>query len=338
MKILFVGYKNPHFQAVTDYIEMALLAMGHEVRFADYRGYRLPGRLRDRVAVLQRWDQARINEGIRRAAREFRPELFLVNGGYTLEPETIRCAKDAGAITALWMSDFPALVDVLVRLSAHFDHYFLPGTDAVEYFRAAGRTQGRFLPFACLPELHRPVALERGEVGRFTSDVAFAGTPYPERVVLLEAISKLGVDLAVWGPGWDRLPAGHPVRRHVRGGAIGSADFVKAAAGCKIAFNFMGQPCVSPREELCNSRVFELLGCGAFQLVDAKKDVLRLFVSGRELVAFEDERQMLDQIRHYLSHGEQRVEVAKRGREAALAAHTYRHRLTELLHVCGFSS
>ena len=106
----------------------------------------------------------------------------------------------------------------------------------------------------------------------------------------------------------------------------------------KIAFNHMGYPMRPQMEELCNSRVFELLGCGAFQLVDAKKDVRLLFRSGRELVFFDNEKQMLERVRYYLDHPDERAAVARRAREAALAAHTYRHRLAELLKLSGLPS
>lgn len=335
MKVLFVGYKNPNYWAVTDYIEQSLSALGHDVHFLDYRGYLLPGRLRERWAPLERWDRARVNARVRAAAAELKPELFLVNGGHTLEPETIAAAKRAGAKTALWTSDYPLNIETYLRLAPHYDEYFLSGTDVVEHHRRAGNTRGHFLPFACLPDLHKPVALDAGDRARFGCDVFFAGTPYPERVELLAAIAGLGVDVAIWGPGWRSLPSGHPLRRRLRGGPLSATDYVKAAAACKIAFNHMGYPMRPQMEELCNSRVFELLGCGAFQLVDAKRDVRLLFKSGRELVWFEDKEQLLALVERYLGAPDERAAVAARAREAALASHTYAQRLAELIRTAG---
>ena len=141
------------------------------------------------------------------------------------------------------------------------------------------------------------------------------------------------------GPGWDRLPGGHALRRFVRGGALRTEEWIKAVAGCKIAFNHMGTggSSLDPAQvKMANSRFFELLGCGAFQLVDAKADVLRLFQPGREVACFETAADLLEQVRHYLEHKEQREEIQRRARTAALAAHTYEHRLNELLKACGF--
>jgi len=100
MRVLFSGYKNPHFQAVTDYIETALKDMGHEVLYFDYRSYSLPGRLRERMAFLENWDRRRLNGRLIEAARAFRPDLFLVCGGYTIEPRTVAAIRRSGAVCA----------------------------------------------------------------------------------------------------------------------------------------------------------------------------------------------------------------------------------------------
>ncbi len=337
LKVLFAGYKNPNYRAVTDFIEAGLVELGHDVRFFDYRGFVLPGRARDRFPALERWDRARLNRRLRALARDYRPHLLLVNGGHTLEPETIRAVRETGAKTALWTSDYPLLIDVYVKLAPHYDRYFLSGTDVVEHHRRAGNPDGIFLPFACLPDLHKPVELDDADRRRYRCDVFFAGTAYPERVALLTALAGLGVELAIWGPGFEALPEGHPLRRRVRGSALSTEGFVKAASGCKLAFNFMGNPMAPQMEELCNSRVFELLGCGACQLVDAKGDVRKLFQNGRELLWFENEAQLLELTRRWLSDDEGRRALGRRAREAALAQHTYRHRLTELIRACGLS-
>lgn len=335
MRVLLSGYKNPNYWAVTDYMEMALVELGHKVLFIDCRGYMIPGRLRERSAALEAWDRGRINARILAAARRFRPELFLVNGGHTLEPETVGAVKAAGAVTAHYTADYPLFAEIYMALAVHFDQYFVSGTDMVEHFRLSGSGRARFLPFACVPAVHKPVALDESERARYRSDVFFAGTPYPERVALLARIRSAGVDLALWGPGWDALAPDHPLRPCVRGGPLGSVEYVKAVSGCKIAFNHMGYPFRPRLDEHCNSRVFELLGCGACQIVDAKRDVKLLFGSGRELCSFEREDELLEKVRYYLDHAEEREAMGKRARAAALSAHTYRHRMAELLEACG---
>ena len=58
MKILFSGYHNPHYETVTEYMERALRALGHEVIVYDDRRHIIPGRIRSRVGWLNRLDLA----------------------------------------------------------------------------------------------------------------------------------------------------------------------------------------------------------------------------------------------------------------------------------------
>ncbi len=341
MKVLFSGYKNPHFMAVTDYIEIGLKEMGHEVHFFDYRSYLLPGRIRDRVPALERWDLRRLNGSLRERARALKPDLFLVAGGHTIEPETIQAAKSAGATTALWTADYPHLIDIYIKLAPHYDRCFVSGSDALSDHRAAGNERTQVLPFGCLPDLHKPMTLDAGDKARFSCDVFFAGTAYPDRVTALEAIAEIGgLELAIWGPCWEDLAPGHPLKRFVRGGPLNSIDYVKAASACKIAFNHIGgfgHMENRARIRMANSRLYELLGCGACQLVDAKEDVVDAFPSGRELVWFKDRDDMLRLVRLYLGDDKERAAIGRRARESAVAVHTYRLRLTALIAACGLS-
>jgi len=180
------------------------------------------------------------------------------------------------------------------------------------------------------------VALEPGDKALYESDVAFVGTAYPERVLFLEKLADF--KLALWGPGWDRLPRGHKLRPFVRGGSLRTEEWLKAFSAAKVSLNLIQSFGSSLRDDqvtMANSRCFELLGCGAFQLVDAKRDIRTLFKSGRELVWFSSAGEAAESMRHYLAHDEERRSVGTRAREAALASHTYRDRLTELLRACG---
>lgn len=337
MKILFVGYKNPSFWAVTDYIEIALKEMGHDVLYLDYRSYLLPGRVRDRVPLLERWDLDRINRRIRSTLWEFRPELFLVAGGYNLQHATVHEARRAGAVSAVWFADYPLFFERYLQLAPHYDRFFTSGTDALEKHTAAGNVRGHWLPFACLPDLHRRVELAQDERETYESDVAFIGAPYPERIHLMNLL--IPFKPAIWGPGWkERLPAGHPLLPFIRGGSLRTDQWIRAISGCKIAMNYMGSSGfqLDPKEEkMANSRVFELLGCEAFQIVDNKEDVLRLFASGRELVCFEAQEEVPEIIGHYLKHAQEREAIAHRARESAVQSHTYHQRLADLIRICG---
>jgi spore maturation protein CgeB len=78
-------------------------------------------------------------------------------------------------------------------------------------------------------------------------------------------------------------------------------------------------------------RVFETLGCGSFQIVDAKKDVIALFKQGKHLDCFKKIGEVKELVKYYLSHPQERKEIAQKGHSEVLRNHTYTHRIKELL-------
>ena len=143
MKILFAGYRNPSFWAVSDYIEMALGQMGHHVEFFDYRRFLLPGRLRDRLPALHRWDLRRLNASLESSISAFKPRLFLVAGGYTVDPRPVLMARRSGAVTAAWYLIIPIYSSAIWSLPSFDIFYKRHGRTGTP---PCCQTLGRFCP------------------------------------------------------------------------------------------------------------------------------------------------------------------------------------------------
>lgn len=341
MKIFYVGYHNPHFIGITEYIEKAILEMGHRIDIFDFRSWLIPGRIRAAVPVLDSLDRKRMNADLFGKVKKFRPDVLLVNGGWTIFPETITAIKKAtGAITVNWIADFPLMFNEYAASGPYYDHFFTSGTDALERYRKAGRRNGHWLPFACDPNVQRPLDVSEEDRAKYGCDICFVGSKYTERVEILEKLTDL--DLGIWGIGWDRLPESSPLGRFVRGNVVTPAEWVKIFSASKIALNIIGHRCdvMEPYVEekdfrMTNTKVFEILGCGAFQLVDARADAVTLFKDKEHLAFYKGPGDVAGLARYYLEHPEERARVAAAGREEALAKHTYRHRIAEMLSVIG---
>ena len=199
MKILLSGYHNPHFLTITEYIEDAIEELGHGLARFDNRQYRIPGRLRDRVPVLERADLRRINRGLLGLAREERPDVFLEAGGHRILPSTVDRLRREGVVTALWTIDPPTDFEPVLRAAPHYDVVVCGGTEAIELLDQGGVVGASWLPFACAPKHHRAPTLTEQDRERFGSDVAFVGSHYPNRAEVLRPLAEL--DLGIWGPG-----------------------------------------------------------------------------------------------------------------------------------------
>ncbi len=160
-------------------------------------------------------------------------------------------------------------------------------------------------------------------------DAVFVGSHYPVRERLFEALA--GIDLAIWGPGWDRLRSDSPLRRCVRAAHTTPETWRKIYAAAKIVLSVHFQdplgklPC-----HQASPRVFEALACGAFVITDRQKDVMALFQDGEHLVTFADGEDLRRKVETYLGCSNERERIAQSGRNEVLARHTYRDRLSVL--------
>ena len=70
--------------------------------------------------------------------------------------------------------------------------------------------------------------------------------------------------------------------------------------------------------ETANMRIFEATSIGAFLLTEYFDNLSQWFKPGVEIETFASESELLDKIRHYLAHPEQRQTIARRGYERCL--------------------
>lgn len=335
MKVLLSGYHNPRFATITEYVEEAIEELGHRLVSFDNRRYLVPGRIRRTIPPLERADLRRLNNGLLRLAGDCLPDVFVETGGHRILADTVESLRREGISTVLWTIDAPADFDPVLRAAPHYDLVVCGGTEAVQLLERGGVRDARWLPFGCAPRHHHPVTLSGEDRSRFGARVAFVGSYYPNRAEVLASIADL--DLAIWGPGWDRLPEDHPLSPRIRGRHVAPAEWAKIYAASEIVVIVHFQDGHTPCRQ-ASPKVYETLACGAFALVDDQPDVFSLFEDGRHLARFDDPGDLVAKVRFFLERPEDRARIADAGREAVISKHTYRHRvaaLMEMLHERG---
>jgi spore maturation protein CgeB len=80
-------------------------------------------------------------------------------------------------------------------------------------------------------------------------------------------------------------------------------------------------------------RAFDIMGSGGFLLTNYQNDFLDYFVPDEDFVCYESKEDLLNKIDYYLTHEDERAAIAKNGHDKVAAAHTYRHRVSEMLDV-----
>jgi len=78
-------------------------------------------------------------------------------------------------------------------------------------------------------------------------------------------------------------------------------------------------------------RAFDILGAGGFLLTNFQADFLDFFVPGEDYDYFENKKDLLNKIDYYLSHEDERAQIARNGFNKIAAQHTYVHRAAEII-------
>lgn len=80
-------------------------------------------------------------------------------------------------------------------------------------------------------------------------------------------------------------------------------------------------------------RVWDILGSGGFLLTNYQAEIPYYFEEGKDLVCFDGIEDMRDKVKYYLSHEEERAEIARNGYEKVKEHHTYVDRLSKILKI-----
>ena len=78
-------------------------------------------------------------------------------------------------------------------------------------------------------------------------------------------------------------------------------------------------------------RIFDILSCQGFVLTNYQSEIDNCFDIGADLEVYSSTDELLEKSRYYLTHENERAEIAYHGWETLKKYHTYMHRLTEML-------
>ena len=300
-----------------------LTAMGHEVRVFAYRRANALYKNRGTKAAYQIWILRRLE----RACLAWRPSLVLVIKGGPITPGLIRRVKariDALFLNLfpdnpLWMLPFPCIEP--------YDVFFTKERYALRALESVGLRNLHYLPLYCVPEFHHPVTLDADETRRFGAGVSFVGSHYPFRERFFVELS--GYPVRLWGSGWER--AGSPVVRAMgAGGPVWGRSKLAVYSGSTLSMNPH-----HPMNDIAgvNSRAFELAASGACQVADFRDELANLFAPGREVLTYRDPTELRRTVDYHLAHPDEARAIGQNGLKRALAEHTLRHRIDEMLSV-----
>ena len=150
---------------------------------------------------------------------------------------------------------------------------------------------------------------------------------YPSRVRLLDRLIAKGIPLRLYGGGFPRWIGETACRAAHTGRYITREEKARVFRSAAGVLNTMQPGEVNG----VNARLFEAAGCGAAVLTEFRPTVPELFAVGKEVLAFHDFDDLVEQATRLLS---ERGLTARLGDAAAQRAHrdhTYDLRVTAIL-------
>ncbi|MVO97973.1 CgeB family protein [Paenibacillus lutrae] len=273
------------------------------------------------------------------AAQE-NPDFVLVLDAMMLPPDQLDQIRMWGIRTAVWLLDDPYYTDVTLNLALAFDYVFTMELNCVAFYIEHGCKNVHYLPMAVYPGMYRPKAVSADN----HRAVSFVGSGYWNRVNLFNSItpSLLKHDIHFSGLWWDRLASYRQLARRINLNKWmqpeETSDYYN---GSKIVINLhrafddeqfnnnsRGIRAISP-----NPRTFEISACGVLQLTDIRDDLSRFYIPDSEIVTYASAEELRDKLDYYLTHEDERREIALRGLNKTMREHTFTHRLSELFRV-----
>jgi spore maturation protein CgeB len=294
--------------------------LGHEVQTFEYRKDNPLYKNRGTKAAYQ----AYILRALERACLAWRPRLVLVIKGSPITPALIaRVKRKCDALFLNFFPDNPLWMMPFAAIEA-YDVFFTKERYAMRSLQQVGIRNLSYLPMYCVPSEHYPVTATTDEANRYGGPLSFVGNRYAYRERFVKALRDY--PLRLWGRGWTA--SDDPAIRAVAGPVVFGREKLLVYAASTLSLNHH-----HPMNDIVgvNTRTFELAAAGACQVVDLKQDLRHLFKPGEEVVGYRDLGELRRLLDFHLAHPDEARAIGDNARRRALAEHTLRHRIEEML-------
>ena len=218
-----------------------------------------------------------------------------------------------------------------VRLWApRFDFFTTSSLSALRTYRDLGLTHALYSPLGYNHFMYQKKDLP------VIYDVSFVGSIHGHRQWIVNQLKKAGIAVSVWGAGWE-------TGRLTQEQMIDVFNQSKLVLTLSNSLNydaryFLQSPrwalrdlryCKKHRDQI-KARHFEVSGCGSCQISYYVEDLEHCYEIGKEILIFMDVDDLIEKIRYYLRHDDERSAIAEAGYRRATRDHTLERRFRDI--------
>lgn len=296
--------------------------MGHEVEIFDY------------MEEMKTFGRVDMNQRLLERVQTWRPKIAIFSL-YTdqLDSSIVRQLQEY-TTTFCFFHDDSWRVDYSRYWAKQFNYFSTPDWFGQEKYRDLGMSNAIYFPFGCNENLFRKLDVPK------KYDVTFVGSWHPYREWLIERIRKVGISVEVFGHRW---PAGE----------INQDRMIEIFNESRINLNLSNSTSwdirylsSSPRAlinrfrskkniEQLKARMFEVNGCGSFQLTYYVEGLTQCYKGDSEIGIYNDPDDLVEKVKFYLAHEELRESIATAGFLRTLNEHTFAQRFEKLFKIMG---
>ena len=316
--------------------------MGHMVKLFPIESYRevcsYPEKKLDKLGFHQRRNRYLRTwlENLYKTAESFHPDLILfINGPKEiLQPEDlINIKKRIGVPIICWFVDGVIASKGEDALYPYYDRIYVFEQQDVSFLKERYNITAAYCPVG-YNAAYAGVKPQQNK----NMDVVFMGAPFKNRLRILEEVAAHAARnewrMGIYGPFYEEryfwkkhiFRRQYPnITRYLQNGIILPEDAARFYADSKICLNIH-----LPEHKSVNPRTFEIMATGSFQLVDERADYADL-VPGEDMAVFRTIEELIDKITYYLSHEDEREQIAAHGRNSVLDCYSMENSLEALI-------
>lgn len=330
MKILLAcmshTYGDPKREYSYEYFNfyLSLKQMGHEVELFDY------------IGEMKALGKEGMNQKMLARVQEWQPTVALFSL-YTdqFEPLIVEQLRKHTK-TLCFFHDDTWRVEYSRYWAQHFDFFTTPDVYGEMKYRKIGLPNAIHFPFGCNEQVFRKMEVPKKH------DVSFVGGWHPYREWLIERIRKAGISVEVVGYRWPKGEANqdgmvrlfNESRINLNLSNSASWDARYLASSPRALINRLRS---KKNIEQMKARIFEVNGCGAFQLSYYVEGLAHCYEIDREIAVYADADDLVEKVKFYLAHEGLRESIAAAAYQHTLKDHTFIQRFQTVFQRMGLT-
>lgn len=276
-------------------------------------------------------------ENFQSLCKRFKPDIAITMIGDKLHLQKIKWLQKQNVRVALWLTEDPYYIDQSLRYIPHYDYIFTIDQSSAEFYKEYGYKNIYQLSLGTDPTIFKSTTVPE----KFKSDICMVGFPYSNRIHLIQSLLENSTYKILLVGMWENIFNGkrYPNLK-IQSGWSPPNITAKYYNGAKIILNtdrphdeIMNRNSKGIKNRSVNNRTFDVAGCGRFQLIQHIRDISSFYKLKKEIVSFQDEKDLLLKINYYMKNEQKREKIARRAQRTTIQHHCFSNRVENLLSV-----